>query len=783
MLQGRMLQRQASTQPLPHSWYTVDLQLEFSKFSCLQHFLEQRLVPFAEYDMSTSGDDDDDDEQKAPSSKSLLQSLTSRLQMGKSPPKEVSSDFTVDRRVALLPTSHPLLYQVCREVLLHVMKTKKPSDVLELMKSEAYTAVSLHPAMRGLRDVAARMAFTQLARSMHSSGRSDQQSLLETVCSQEYEAVKYLSSISDVKMSSQLLMSTLDSWSVESNIEMLTYCLAHLPPPSLLHPLLSGTLETMRVYLQILELVNPSYALSASTQSSQSVVSPIGSPFSVITYDAMMTPKWTLWQEVREATRSDPDQVLDLLVKRGCYDLARRWARTHKLEHSTLKKIEVLFLLNVLHGGQTHYLPIYQSLERFPDVKDQIKMCEDVLFQLHEASTATSVADIVGEPILLYLVYKLSHALDKEKLSNYRNRAMGVKILKCIPETSRGDFQPLLAEPMYILEQLLMDSKLDWVGEAVAVLRSDLSLFGEEMKDGPGNEHLSYPGLASDPLDLTLTFYAVKSLDIPLSDMGSSTPRSPASQAQTPVPGTPIHPGSLPISRAHRRTSSNQSQVDPAGPISLKRTQEGIWQPPHNIPKQKDWVRDSEAEKCMACKKVIFGTFHRRHHCRRCGEVVCARCSGYSLQLESYSSRQRVCFRCNIYETKDTYQEDQEPDSHIPLSFPPSSALAHQQQWQLIPKDPTANQKTRTNFYYEQSPSTELFLSIVEFHSSPGSCAYFIMDRVDKLSLRIISDSSGQLHKEIDYGFVIGLMKQLILNAKLKFAQSGDSSGVELCDT
>ena len=61
----------------------------------------------------------------------------------------------------------------------------------------------------------------------------------------------------------------------------------------------------------------------------------------------------------------------------------------------------------------------------------------------------------------------------------------------------------------------------------MTVLRSDLSLFGEEMKDGPGNEHLSYPGLASDPLDLTLTFYAVKSLDIPLSDMGSSTPSKP----------------------------------------------------------------------------------------------------------------------------------------------------------------------------------------------------------------------------------------------------------------
>ena len=61
----------------------------------------------------------------------------------------------------------------------------------------------------------------------------------------------------------------------------------------------------------------------------------------------------------------------------------------------------------------------------------------------------------------------------------------------------------------------------------MAVLRSDLSLFGEEMKEGPGNGHLSYPGLASDPLDLILTFHAIKSLDIPLSDMGSSTPSKP----------------------------------------------------------------------------------------------------------------------------------------------------------------------------------------------------------------------------------------------------------------
>ena len=58
----------------------------------------------------------------------------------------------------------------------------------------------------------------------------------------------------------------------------------------------------------------------------------------------------------------------------------------------------------------------------------------------------------------------------------------------------------------------------------MGVLRGDPSLLAEEDRDVPGSDHLSFPGLASDSLDLILTFYAVKSLELPLSDMGSATP-------------------------------------------------------------------------------------------------------------------------------------------------------------------------------------------------------------------------------------------------------------------
>lgn len=39
------------------------------------------------------------------------------------------------------------------------------------------------------------------------------------------------------------------------------------------------------------------------------------------------------------------------------------------------------------------------------------------------------------------------------------------------------------------------------------------------------------------------------------------------------------------------------------------------------------WVDDDDAKKCMCCRECEFSFFHRRHHCRQCGRVVC---NGYA---------------------------------------------------------------------------------------------------------------------------------------------------------
>ncbi|KAG6451199.1 hypothetical protein O3G_MSEX006992 [Manduca sexta] len=59
------------------------------------------------------------------------------------------------------------------------------------------------------------------------------------------------------------------------------------------------------------------------------------------------------------------------------------------------------------------------------------------------------------------------------------------------------------------------------------------------------------------------------------------------------------------------------------------------------------WVPDNEAAICMHCKKTQFTVLNRRHHCRKCGSVVCGPCSSKRYILRGQSDKPlRVCLQC-----------------------------------------------------------------------------------------------------------------------------------------
>lgn len=71
------------------------------------------------------------------------------------------------------------------------------------------------------------------------------------------------------------------------------------------------------------------------------------------------------------------------------------------------------------------------------------------------------------------------------------------------------------------------------------------------------------------------------------------------------------------------------------------------------------WIPDSASAICMRCSER-FGVTQRRHHCRRCGYVVCNSCSKGRALLENISSKPvRVCKQC-----MDTMQGEREAKGH-----------------------------------------------------------------------------------------------------------------------
>ncbi|NXI95333.1 FGD2 protein, partial [Psophia crepitans] len=73
------------------------------------------------------------------------------------------------------------------------------------------------------------------------------------------------------------------------------------------------------------------------------------------------------------------------------------------------------------------------------------------------------------------------------------------------------------------------------------------------------------------------------------------------------------------------------------------------------------WVRDNLVTMCMRCKEPFNAITRRRHHCRACGYVVCARCSDYRAELQYDRNRpNRVCQECYVFLTGHVVPEDRE---------------------------------------------------------------------------------------------------------------------------
>lgn len=80
------------------------------------------------------------------------------------------------------------------------------------------------------------------------------------------------------------------------------------------------------------------------------------------------------------------------------------------------------------------------------------------------------------------------------------------------------------------------------------------------------------------------------------------------------------------------------------------------------------WVPDSDASTCMHCLKTKFTPINRRHHCRKCGAVVCGTCSNKKFLLPYQAERPlRVCISC--YDALAAAQAEADRSEPSPSTF------------------------------------------------------------------------------------------------------------------
>ena len=86
-----------------------------------------------------------------------------------------------------------------------------------------------------------------------------------------------------------------------------------------------------------------------------------------------------------------------------------------------------------------------------------------------------------------------------------------------------------------------------------------------------------------------------------------------------------------------------------------------------------NWVPDEEGRGCVICH-AEFSLTRRRHHCRKCGALVCGTCSDHFMVLPGETSEVRVCDTCEL-KLKEAAAVGEKMDVNAQITLSLKSAL------------------------------------------------------------------------------------------------------------
>uniref|UniRef100_A0A2K6V6X0 Zinc finger FYVE domain-containing protein 26 n=1 Tax=Saimiri boliviensis boliviensis TaxID=39432 RepID=A0A2K6V6X0_SAIBB len=554
--------------------------------------------------------------------------------------------------------------------------------------------------------------------------------ILSCAAACDKEGWKYLFPVKDASLRSRLALQFVDRWPLESCLEILAYCISDTAVQEGLKCELQRKLAELRVYQKILGLQSP--------------------------------PAWCDWQTLRNCCVEDASAVMNMILEAQEYELCEEWGCLYPIPREHLISLHQKHLLHLLE--RRDHEKALQLLQRIPDPT----MCLEVTEQSLDQHTSLATSHFLANYLTTHFYGQLTVVRHREIQALY----VGSKILLTLPEQHRASYSHLSSNPLLMLEQLLMNMKVDWATVAVQTLQQ--LLVGQEI------------GFTMDEVDSLLSRYAEKALDFPYPQREKRSDsvihlQEIVHQASDPEtlprsPSAEFPPASPGISIVHSPSLKERSFPPTQTPLEFV--------PPATPPARHQWVPDETESICMVCCREHFTMFNRRHHCRRCGRLVCSSCSTKKMAVEGCRENPaRVCDQCYSYCNKDVPEEtsgkpealDSSKSENPPYSFVVRIPKADEVEWILDLKE-EENELVRSEFYYEQAPSASLCIAILNLHRDSIACGHQLIEHCCRLS-------KGLTNPEVDAGLLTDIMKQLLFSAKMMFVKAGQSQDLALCDS
>lgn len=548
--------------------------------------------------------------------------------------------------------------------------------------------------------------------------------------SAEYESpsrFEYIELISDLRLKARLLLEHIER--IEDHSTALRLVRSVLLDPNRGKALSAEQENEIRKYLFDIQL----YASIASTLAS----------------DDRLVQQWV---EIMAASRVSPELVFNDLMEFHAFDLCYQWLQIHSLSSQSVIKPQ--FVEKLL-----------KAISKPPRDKSDgfTKVCKSLLRIMVVQMNTTLLNKIKDRQLLEYLIDFLTEQSPQEN-QMYFNYKVSLRIMRAVAAEEADTLFELIEDPLLIIEQYILNTKFETLSLILRSIRQMVA--GREckqclcMKQSQADMPSQYrrPGLLQNArayatnkghsvslhcVDKLLKIYAAKALDFHLSEKASGEMQS--------------------------QTTESASLDSLCGTFVM----------PREAPEKGSWVRDEDANYCMCCRRSVFTMLTRRHHCRRCGRVVCYSCSAKRMSVPKLYADVpvRVCDDC--------YRQTEEQLSAAKFVRPMHDEIAGSPSVTLPNLTPAVSNAElsywthrfsghakhdnllREEFCFEFAPSASLCLSILALHSPGKECADFLLTFCEKFESLLRPLHPGHLNPEVDYAFVTRILYCLSLAAKV----------------